>query len=42
MEIYMGKIKQTIKKKYRKSKAKAKKDKHGKLHCSNCGSFISK
>lgn len=39
----MGKIKQTTtKKKYRKSKATAKKDKKGRLHCSNCGSYISK
>lgn len=41
--MYMGKIKQTIKRKYRKSKQKAKviKDKKGQNHCSKCGAYIS-
>ncbi len=35
----MGTIKQTTKRKYRKSQTK--KDKNGKLHCKMCGAFIS-
>jgi len=32
----------TTKKTYRKSKGKATKDKKGRLHCSNCGSYLSR
>ena len=35
-------ITKKIKKKVRKSQAVAKKDKKGKLHCGNCGAYISK
>lgn len=35
----MGKIKQTYKVKYRKSKTT--KDKNGRIHCKSCGAFIS-
>ena len=35
----MGNIKQTVKKKYRKSKTTT--DSSGRKHCSQCGAFIS-
>lgn len=35
----MGKIKQTTKRKYRKSNALV--DSNGRVHCKTCGAFIS-